>query len=111
MGCDYYIEKYLYIYYKDKSTDYIKLSTDRGYFYLPDDLDEDDPDFEIKYNELIRLQLKPRMKPLIIYQDNEFITNFLENKYRPIVEQNMKNGKYWIDIEKIIKKESRYERD
>lgn len=111
MGCDYYIQKYLYIHYKDKSKDYISLSTDRGYFYFSSDLDEDDPDFEIKNNELIRLQLKPRMKPIIIYQDNEFLSNFLENKYKFIVEQKMKNGKYWIDIEKIIKKENRYERE
>jgi hypothetical protein len=110
MGCDYYIEKYLLICYKDKSTDYITLSRDRGYFYFSD-LDEDDPDFEIKNNELIQLQLKPTRKPLVIYQDNEFPSNFLEIKYRPMVERNIQNGKYWVDIEKILKKESRYERD
>jgi hypothetical protein len=111
MGCDYYIQKYLYIHYKDNSTDYITLSKDRGYFYFSSDLDEDDPDFEIKYKELVSLQLEPEMKPLIIYQDSEFLSNFLENKYKFIVEQKMKNGKYWIDVEKIIKKENRYERD
>jgi hypothetical protein len=110
MGCDYYIEKNLVIYYKDKTRDYISLSRDRGYFYFSD-LDEDDPDYEIKNNELIRLQLEPRNKPLVIYQKDEFVTNLLENKYRPIVERNMQNGKCFLDIEKIIKKENRYERD
>ena len=110
MGCDYYIEKYLYICYKDKTKDYITLSIDRGYFYFSE-LDEDDPDYETKNNELISLQLEPRNKPLIIYQKDEFVTNLLENKYRPIVERNIQNGKSFLDIKKIIKKESRYERD
>jgi hypothetical protein len=113
MGCDYYIEKCLYICYKDKSKDYISLSIDRGYFYFSD-LDEDEyesDEFKIKYNELVKLQLEPKRKPLIIYQDDKFLTNFLEIKYKPMVERNLQNGKYFGDIEKIIKKESRYERD
>ena len=113
MGCDYYIEQYLLICYKDKTTDYITLSRDRGYFYFSD-LDEDEYDsdeFEIKYNEFVKLQLEPKMKPLIIYKNDEFLTNFLEIKYRPMVERNIKNGKCWLDIKKIIKKESRYERE
>ena len=112
MGCDYYIEKKLVIYYKDSSNcSYINLSHEKGYFY---DLnyDEDEKDYENKYNEHINEQLKPNMKPIRLYIDNNFINEIFEKKYKKIINDELKiSNRKWEDIKKIIKKESRYERD
>ena len=111
MGCDYYIVKDLVIYYNDKNISYINLSRERGYFY-DINYDEDEEDYEKKYNESINEQLKPNMKPIIIYSDNNFTNEPLEKKYKNIIEDELnKYNKKWECIKKIMKKESRYERD
>jgi hypothetical protein len=119
MGCDYYIEKYLTIYYNDKSTTYIPLSIDKGYFYYPD-LDEDDVNYDKKYEEMIAEQLMSKMPPMVIYSNQQFLNEKLEQKYRSLIEGQFYNKykingndncKGWTNIVRIIKKESRYERD
>ena len=112
MGYDYYISKYLYIKYKnDKSTSYIQLESEGAYFYEPN-IDEDDENYEKIMEENIKEQLKSKMEPIIIYENNKFNTVNLENKYKNLIEDKLKNeGKNYEDIWKITKNEMRYERE
>jgi hypothetical protein len=112
MGCDYYIEKDLVIYYNDNNyISSINLSSERGYFY-DINYDEDEEDYEKKYNESINKQLKPSMTPIIIYIDNNFNNESLEKKYKKIIEDELKkDNKKWESIKKIMKEEHRYERE
>lgn len=111
MGCDYYIIKELCIYYlHTKNISYITLSSDNGYFYYPD-LDEDHENYEKEYDKIIKNQLKPSMNPILVYKDNNFINTNLENKYKKLIEENFINKYTWNEVDKIIKVESRYERE
>jgi hypothetical protein len=112
MGYDYYITKYLYIKYKnDKSTSYIELGREGAYFYEPN-IDEDDENYEKIIDENIKEQLKSNMKPIIIYDNNKFNTINLENKYKKLIEDELKNKeKNYEHILKITKNEMRYERE
>ena len=116
MGCDYYICKYLEIkfLYMDFTT--IDLEVDPGYFHFSEDVD--DPDYDSKYKEYIIETLEPRMKPIIIYENNKFTTQKLQDKYKPLIEEELETynknreiKKEWKDIREIVKKEMRYERD
>jgi hypothetical protein len=116
MGCDYYICKYLEI--KFQYMDYIMVQLERDYGYYNFSLDEDDPDYDIKYKEYVEETLEPSMKPIIIYEDNEFKSKKLENKYKALIEEefesynkNREVKKEWKDIREIVKRVSRYERD
>jgi chromosomal replication initiation ATPase DnaA len=52
------------------------------------------------------------MKPITIYIDNNFNNESFEKKYKNIIEDELKKyNKKWECIKKIMKKESRYERD
>jgi len=58
------------------------------------------------------------MKPIIIYENNQFVNNILENKYKLFIhkELNIYNKNYDTKIENkdildIIKIETRFERD
>jgi len=119
MGCDYYIEKILKVKFENR-TDYIiiNLESDRGWFDFS--LDEDDPDYDAKYEKYVEETLKPNMKPIIIYENNDFLTKKLQDKYKLLIEKELKNynkgketdsKKEWKDIIKIVKCETRYERD
>lgn len=113
MGCDYYIVKNIYIYFNDTaiSRECILLERNYGYFY-DIDIDEEEDDYKGKYEQSIQEQLQPRMKPIILYIDHSFCNNVFEIKYKNMVETKLsKIGKTWIDIQKIMKIESRYERD
>ena len=116
MGCDYYICKYLDINFKYGEFTMIPLERDSAYFHFT--LDEDDPDYDAKYEEYVEETLKPSMKPITIYEDNEFQTKKLEDKYKALIEEELETynknreiKKEWKDIREIVKKESRYERD
>jgi len=116
MGCDYYINKYLEIKFQNKNSLRIELESNRGYYSFS--LDEDDPDYDEKYQEYVENILKPSMKPIIIFENNQFLTETLENKYKFLIEHEMdKYNKYseckigFTDIIKIVKRESRYERE
>lgn len=112
MGCDYYIEKSLKIYYFSKNIySIITLERDTGYYYYPS-MDEDDENYEKILAETIEDQLKPSMKPIIIYEDGIFKNNKLESKYKSMIEEQLKRDKKESkDIKKIMKVESRWERD
>jgi hypothetical protein len=51
------------------------------------------------------------MKPIILYSNNTFSKLSFENKYKSIVDNDLKIiNKTWNDVNKIIKIENRYER-
>jgi hypothetical protein len=112
MGCDYYIEKSLKIYYfNEKIYSSITLERDNGYYYYPS-IDEDDENYETIFAKTIEDQLRPTMEPIIIYEDSIFKNNKLDNKYKSMIERGLKKDKKeWKDIKKIMKVESRWERD
>jgi hypothetical protein len=64
MGCDYYIVKYLRIYYNDDTCESVKVSRENGYYYF--DIDSDEENY-YKINIL-----NPHMKPIVIYDNNIF---------------------------------------
>ena len=109
MGCDYYIDTNLVVYYKHESewkATYILLHQERGYFYETN-IDSD----EEGYDEKIQEQLKPRMKPILIYTDDAFCKPQYEDKYKDWILHYLPEDKTWADIAKVVKKESRYERE
>jgi hypothetical protein len=82
MGCDYYIDKTLYIYYNnDISLSYINLEHDRGYYlnyFLSDeDIDED-------YDKYRKRILELSMKPIIIFINNTFSKLSFEKNYKKL---------------------------
>jgi len=110
MGCDYYIVKYLCIYFDDNDVLNFEIERERGYF-LNDIGDEDEDDYDKKWEEYIKGVLTPQMKPIIIYNNGMFNKPMSETKYKSIIEQFIKDhGNKWSEITKIIKEEGRYER-
>lgn len=110
MGCDYYIDTNLYIYYNnDNNRTDILLHHERGYFYEMN-IDSDEEDYEEKTKKSIQEQLKPRMKPILIYENSVFCKPNFEEKYKDLILHHLPTDKVWEDILKIVKKESRYER-
>jgi hypothetical protein len=118
MGCDYYIYKYLKINFGCIFPIYIQLEKDRGYFDFNLDLDEDDPDYNKKYKKYVKETLTPNMKPIIIYEKNEFVNSNLENTYKLLVNEELNRYNRsqainidWKDILHIKMIETREERD
>jgi hypothetical protein len=132
MGCDFYINVYLEIEHI-QGISYYKLPTIRGYYYelgssiYDSDDDENDCDYNSKeyqnlYDIMKRLCLTPR-KPVVIYNNNSFITKKFEMKYLPIIQdkinnKNVKEFCFYTDVGtftsiseviKITKKEIRYD--
>ena len=112
MGCDYYIDKDLNIYYhNDESFSSINLQHEKGYYWFESTLDEDEDGYESERKEYIKKTLEPYMKPISIYSNNTFNKLQFENKYKKIIEDELNIlNKTWNDINKVIKIESRYER-
>jgi len=118
MGCDYYIYKYLKINFQGILPLFIKIEEEKGYFNFY--LDEDDNNYEEKYEKYVKDILTSVMKPIIIYEKNEFINNKLENKYKLLIDKNINiynsnqshdNNIEWKDILDIKKVEIRDERE
>ena len=112
MGCDYYIDKSLYIYdHENKLISYIRLEHNKGYYYYHSLLDEDEDNYEKDYDEYIKDQLEPSMKPIVIFINNTFSKLSFETKYKKLIDYELNlSSKIWNDVNKIIKKEGRYER-
>jgi hypothetical protein len=132
MGCDFYIYVYLEIQHIN-GISYYELPTIRGYYCDLEcgvyDSDDDEIDYyynsiEYKalYENMKKICLTPR-KPVVIYNNNSFISSKIEMKYLPII-QNKINKKYvkkyaryedtgvFTNIEqiiKVVKKEERYD--
>jgi len=117
MGCDYYIYKYLKIKFNNNNFPlFIQLEKDLGFFDF--DLDEDDPDYDKKYKKYIKQMLTPNMKPIIIYEKNQFANSKLENKYKFFIQEELNrfNNSHeekidWSNILDVNKIETREERD
>jgi hypothetical protein len=112
MGCDYYICKKLCIYLKNNDNNFdIELETERGYFY-DINMDEDDERYDEEYNKMIKQVLSVTKPPIVIFERDDFTSKKLENKYKRLIEQKMQSYNIeWFNIRKIVKKESRYERE
>jgi chromosomal replication initiation ATPase DnaA len=112
MGCDYYICKKLQINFQNSLSLEIQLEREKGYFNF--DEDEDDPDDEVKYNNYVKKLLNSNMKPIIIYEKNQFVNSKLENKYKLLIHEKLilyNNELEWKDILNIKKIEIKYERE
>jgi hypothetical protein len=108
MGCDYYIVKYIDIYYSDGSQDSFESDRDRGYYYFK--YDEDNEDYEEKREEYILDLLCVETKPIPIYDNGQFKSRLVELKYKSLIEDKMGKNKKWEDIVKVEKTEMREER-
>jgi hypothetical protein len=107
MGCDYYILIVLRIYCENYFLD-IELTRERGYYYY--NFDEDEEDYEDKVSNYINNILTPKMNPIVLYDNNNFLKPSFETKYKTIIDNQInKNNVRWSDIRKIIKLEERYE--
>lgn len=126
MGCDYYIIKELEIYFQYSIYSPIRIELKRTNGYFNFNIDSDDPQYEELEKEYINNKLTPNMKPIIIYEKNQFINGndhiFIEKKYeikyKDMIDDRLKvynktneNKKEWKDIQKISKVERRYERN
>jgi len=117
MGCDYYIEHNLCIYYNDNTTNCINLQRDRGYYYDNYDsyiINTQNQDAELsEWEKLKKYQLTPRIVPTVIYTNHSFTNTYVSNQYKEILEYEMINNDYktWDDIKDIVIMEERYERD
>lgn len=112
MGCDYYIDKDLHVYdYNNIIFSYINLEHERGYYWFSSLLDKDEDGYDNELSEYIKNKLEPNMKPILIYSNSIFVKLSYENKYKKLIEDNLKlYKKTWNDVNKIIKVENRYER-
>ena len=111
MSCDYYIDKNLCIYdYNDEIFSYINLEHEKRYFFISA-LDEDEDSYDTELAEYIENTLEPSMKPIVIYSNNIFHKLSFENKYKKIIENDIKRfNKTLNDVQKIVKIEDRYNR-
>jgi hypothetical protein len=132
MGCDFYIYVYLEIHHIN-GISYYELPTIRGYYCDLEcgvfDSDDDEKDYYYnskEYNKLYKnmkkICLTPR-KPVVIYENNSFISPKLETKYLSIIQNkiNNKNVEKYIrykdtgiftnmeQVIKVVKKEERYD--
>ena len=112
MGCDYYIDKNLYIYdNNDRIFASINLQHERGYYWFCSLLDEDEDGYDKELAEYIKSVLEPNMEPILIYNNNTFNKLSFENKYKKMIEYELNSyNKTLNEVNKIIKKENRYER-
>jgi hypothetical protein len=132
MGADFYIYVYLEIEHIN-GTSYYEFDTERGYYCDCDcgrcDSDVEDendqyyntPAYKELYENMKKMCLTPN-KPLVVYNNNTFVSSKLETKYLPFIQEKLKQKrvKYVrytdtgvftsIDqIIKITKKEERYD--
>jgi hypothetical protein len=112
MGCDYYIDKDLNIYdHNNIIFSYINLEHERGYYWFSSLLDEDEDGYDNELSQYIKDKLEPNKKPILIYSNSTFVKLSYENKYKKLIEDELKlDKKTWNDVNKIIKVENRYER-
>lgn len=117
MGCDYYIIKELEIYFQYSIYVPICIELERNNGYFNFNIDSDDPKYKELEEEYINNILTPSIKPIIIYEDNQFINEKYEIKYKYMIDNQLKLynerneiKKEYKDIRKICKVERRYER-
>jgi len=132
MGCDFYIRVYLEIQHMN-GISYCELPTIRGYYCDLEcgvcDSDDDEMDYyynsieyDALYENMKKICLTPR-KPVVIYDNNSFLSSKFETKYLPMIQNKINkkvvkiNSHYedtgiFTNIEqiiKVVKKEERYD--
>jgi AAA15 family ATPase/GTPase len=112
MGCDFYIDKDLHIIdNNNRELSRINLEHEKGYYWFISILDEDEERYDDEVAQYKKQTLKPSMKPIVIYSNNTFHKLSYENKYKNVIETDIKRfNKTLNDVNKIIKIENRYER-
>jgi hypothetical protein len=111
MGYDYFIDKDLELYDKDKLFSIINLDHQKGYFFFSPLLDEDEEGYDNEFSIYLEDILEPRMEPILIYSNNSFKKLSFENKYKEIIDSHLNlYNKTLSDVTKIVKIENRYER-
>jgi chromosomal replication initiation ATPase DnaA len=106
MGCDYYIIKVLRVFLGTESFD-IELERIKGYFDF--DYDEDEYDYTKKFNDYVNEILTPKMNPIVIYSNNNFVKPHFEMKYKTQVEDELKKANNnFENVTEIIKIELRH---
>jgi len=116
MGCDYYIEHNLCIFYNDNTSNSINLNREKGYYSDYDDFIMSIIDKSNSMSEWEKMKLyhlTPQAIPFSIYSNHSFNNEYLSNQYKDIIEFEMINNDYktWEDIKNIIILEERYARD
>ena len=131
MGCDFYIYVYLEIHHVNGISNY-EFPTMCGYYCDLEcgrcDSDDDEnnyynsPEYNMLYENMKKICLTPR-KPIVIYDNNSFLSPKLENKYLPIIQDKInktclnKDARFedtgiftsLDQILKIVKKEEKYD--
>lgn len=112
MGCDYYIDKELQVYYHNETIfSYIILEREKGYYMFGSTFDEDEDGYELQVAQYIKHELEPRMKPILIYENHTFQKESFERKYTQMIERDLhSSNKTWSNVDKILKIENRHER-
>lgn len=99
MGCDFYIYIHLEIEHLG-GVFYIEIPVKRGYYgeltggYYDDDFEDYEhikEEYQKLYLEMIKLDLTP-YPPVVIYENDAFISSHFEQKYREIIERELKNN-------------------
>jgi hypothetical protein len=104
----YYIEKQLILFYKNKSLTRIIVDRTINTFYLPI-FDGDEQILKEIEEDYFKYALMPRKTPRIIFKQNTFLSPKWEEKYSVVVEEQlMKMNKKWMDLDEIHKCEKRY---
>jgi hypothetical protein len=98
MGCDYYIEKQLNIYFNND--DYLLLTVEKDRGYYNHNYDEDDDEYDIKVNKYKTTCLTSTFEPIIKYSNNNFNKPTTEQKYKFIIEKFIKT-KYLVILLKL----------
>jgi hypothetical protein len=105
MGCDYIVYIYLEIKHKEGIA-YIELDNKKGWFcdcIEPDrDSDDEEENNERRYQEYIKIFLKPSFKPIMIYDNNRFLKQSFEDKYLHLIQQKAESERYWRDIGTLL---------
>ena len=101
MGCDYYIDIYLKIEHTE-GTSYTKLPCIRGYFCecawgIYEANEDENPYWHCEEAKILRKQieqfmLKPRPE-LIIYSNKQYKSEFLQEKYEPLIVKKIEEKK------------------
>jgi hypothetical protein len=104
MGCDYYIDTFLCIYCNsDTKPINLDLNHQKGYFFFPDDLIEEE------YKKEKKAIFESEIKPIIIYSNNDFSNSDYKDMYIHLINYKIMGfGKCWDDIKTITKNTDKY---
>jgi len=116
MGCDYYIEHNLFIYYNDNTSSCINFNRQRGYYSDFDNfiMDIKSQDTKMsKWEKMKQYHLTPREIPYLIYSNHSFTNIYVSKQYKEMLEFEIINKDYktWDDVTEVVILEERYERD